>query len=121
MSENTAGFVTPPAHINFLAKKLFAECGNVIDGAIAYLAPGGGGPTTAHTHSHAHLFIVVSGKAKIVAGDEAFVIGPNEAKIITGSIPHSVWNAAETTTVMIGISLAGEKAERISPANGGEG
>lgn len=35
MSENTAGFVTPPAHINFLAKKLFAECGNVIDGAIA--------------------------------------------------------------------------------------
>lgn len=30
-------FITPPDHIHFLAKKLFADCGEIIDGSIAYL------------------------------------------------------------------------------------
>lgn len=31
------GFITPPEHLKFLAKKLFGNCGEIIDGAIAYL------------------------------------------------------------------------------------
>ena len=37
------GFITPPNHINFLAKKLFAGMGEIIDGSIAYLDENGGG------------------------------------------------------------------------------
>ncbi len=38
-------FITPPNHINFKAKKLFDNIGEIIDGAIAYIAPSGGGPS----------------------------------------------------------------------------
>ena len=31
------GFMTPPNHVNFEAKKLFGAVGEIIDGAIAYL------------------------------------------------------------------------------------
>lgn len=34
-------FVTPPEHINFLAKNLFGNCGEIINGSIAYLEPTG--------------------------------------------------------------------------------
>jgi hypothetical protein len=30
-------FITPPIHINFLAKKLFQNVGEIIDGSITYL------------------------------------------------------------------------------------
>ena len=43
-------FITPPNHVNFLAKKLFGEIGEIIDGSIAYLQPNGGGPDELHTH-----------------------------------------------------------------------
>ena len=36
-------FVTPPEHINFLAKNLFGNCGEIINGSIAYLNPMGEG------------------------------------------------------------------------------
>lgn len=29
------GFTTPPKHLKFLAKKLFDDCGEIIDGTIA--------------------------------------------------------------------------------------
>ncbi len=45
-------FVTPPEHINFLAKNLFGNCGEIINGSIAYLEPNGGGPVQLHTHEH---------------------------------------------------------------------
>ena len=64
------GFITPAAHVGFLAKRLFGrEEGCIKDGAVAYLEPGGGGPTEQHTHSHDHLFIVVKGEATIRLGD----------------------------------------------------
>ena len=57
-------FITPAAHVGFLAKRLFGrEEGRIKDGAVAYLEPGGGGPTEQHTHNHDHLFIVVKGEA----------------------------------------------------------
>lgn len=102
------GFTTPPDHLHFRAKKLFGPAGEIAGGAIAYLQPGGGGPVQPHTHSHDHLFIVVSGEAKILLGEEVKTIRADEAFIVKGGIPHAVWNAAEAVTVMIGITLKGE-------------
>ena len=65
------GFRPPAGHTGFLAKQLFAgdgsehSFGEIIGGTIAYLEPGGGGPTQMHTHPHNHLFIVVSGRARV--------------------------------------------------------
>lgn len=98
-------FITPPNHVNFLVKKLFGNCGEIIDGAIAYLEPNGGGPMELHTHAHAHLFIVVQGQAKIKLGDTEKILNPNESFLVEGSIPHAVWNNTDVTTVMVGISV----------------
>lgn len=98
-------FGTPPLHVNFRAKRLFGAGGKIVDGAIAYLAPGGGGPTQPHTHPTDHLFIVVSGEAKVLLGDEEIVVRENESFRVKGSVSHSVWNNADRETVMIGITL----------------
>ena len=98
-------FITPPNHIKFKAKKLFGAIGTIIDGSIAYVDLNGGGPTEQHTHEHNHLFIVTQGEAKIKLADSEVVVKKDEAFLVDGSIPHSVWNNIETETVMIGISV----------------
>ena len=98
-------FMTPPKHVNFKAKKLFGEMGKIKDGAIAYMQLQGGGPTEQHTHEHNHLFIVVKGEAKVLLDKEEVIIKENEAFLVKGRIPHSVWNNVESETVMIGISV----------------
>lgn len=98
-------FITPPNHVNFLAKKLFGETGEIIDGSIAYLQPNGGGPAELHTHEHNHLFIVTKGEAKILLGDKEIIVKKDESFLLKGSIPHSVWNNTDDETVMIGISV----------------
>lgn len=97
--------MTPPAHVNFEAKRLFGEMGEIIDGAIAYMSLNGGGPTEQHTHEHNHLFIVVEGEAKVLLGTKEVIIHKNESFLVEGKIPHSVWNNLETETVVIGISV----------------
>lgn len=98
-------FITPPKHVNFEAKKLFGPVGEIVDGAIAYMHLNGGGPTELHTHPHNHLFIVVSGEAKIQLGKETVVVKANESFLVKGTIPHSVWNNSNNDTVMVGISV----------------
>ena len=99
------GFMTPPNHVNFEAKKLFGELGQILDGSIAYMDLKGGGPTQKHTHEHNHLFIVVKGEAKILLGDEEVILRQGESFLVEGTIPHSVWNNLDDETVMIGISV----------------
>lgn len=99
------GFLTPPKHVNFEAKKLFGSIGEIIDGSIAYMSLEGGGPTELHTHEHNHLFIVVKGEAKIQLADETVILKQDEAFLVEGKLPHSVWNYAPEETVMIGISV----------------
>jgi mannose-6-phosphate isomerase-like protein (cupin superfamily) len=99
------GFMTPPKHINFEAKKLFGAMGQIIDGSIAYITLKGGGPTEQHTHEHNHLFIVVKGEAKVLMNDEEIIIPENEAFLVKGTIPHSVWSNQDNETIMIGISV----------------
>lgn len=98
-------FITPPAHVNFKAKKLFGDMGHIIDGSIAYIDLNGGGPEELHTHEHNHLFIVTKGEAKIRLGDKEVIVGKDEAFLVEGKIPHSVWNNIQDETVMIGISV----------------
>lgn len=98
-------FITPPNHVNFLAKRLFGESGEIQDGAIAYLEPGGGGPIVPHTHLHNHLFVVVSGEAKIILGNREVIVRENESFLVKGEISHSVWNHADKTTIMLGITV----------------
>ena len=95
------GFITPSEHVNFLAKNLFGACGQIVNGAIAYLAPDGGGPVTPHTHATDHLFIVTQGEAKVLLDGQERIIRENEAFIVKGGIPHSVWNNAQAETVMM--------------------
>ncbi|MGN1015150.1 MAG: cupin domain-containing protein [Butyricicoccus sp.] len=102
-------FMTPPKHVAFQAKKLFGEMGQIMDGAIAYMEPNGGGPTEPHTHAHNHLFIVTQGEAKICMGDQTVIVGTNESYLVDGQIPHSVWNNSDSQTVMIGISVNVER------------
>lgn len=97
-------FMTPPNHVNFLAKKLFNDMGRIKDGSIAYLQKNGGGPTELHTHEHNHLFIVTKGEAKVILGVEEIIIKENESYLVKGKIPHSVWNNIDEETIMIGIS-----------------
>lgn len=76
------GFITPSEHVNFLAKNLFGACGQIVNGAIAYLAPDGGGPVTPHTHATDHLFIVTQGEAKVLLDGQERIIRENEAFIV---------------------------------------
>ncbi|MBP5221208.1 MAG: GNAT family N-acetyltransferase, partial [Bacteroidaceae bacterium] len=98
-------FITPPNHINFRAKRLFGEMGRIADGAIAYIDLDGGGPAEPHTHSHNHLFIVTEGEAKILLGDKEIIVKKDEAFLVEGKIPHSVWNNSDGMTKMIGITV----------------
>lgn len=100
-------FVTPPNHVNFLAKKLFDNSGEIINGSVAYLEPSGGGPLELHTHEYDHLFIVVKGEAKVQFENHIQVIPENESYLVKGTMPHSVWNNIEETTTMIGITIKG--------------
>lgn len=98
-------FITPQNHINFLAKKLFDNCGEIINGSIAYLDTNGGGPIELHTHTYDHLFIVVKGEAKVLLEDKCHIISENDSFIVKGNIPHSVWNNTSGITIMIGITI----------------
>ena len=88
------GFITPSEHVNFLAKNLFGACGQIVNG-----------PVTPHTHATDHLFIVTQGEAKVLLDGQERIIRENEAFIVKGGIPHSVWNNAQAETVMIGITI----------------
>lgn len=103
--DTTDIFTTPPAHVNFRAKKLFGSVGEIKDGAVAYLAPGGGGPVEPHTHPHNHLFIVVKGEAKVVFPDREVIIEENCSFLVDGTVPHSVWNNSGETAIIVGISV----------------
>ena len=97
--------MTPPNHVGFKAKKLFDHCGQIMDGAIAYISLSGGGPIEQHTHTHNHLFVVVQGEAKILMGNETIIVKKDESYLVDGSIPHSVWNNTDMETVMLGITV----------------
>ena len=63
-------------------------------------------PSNGHRTRFAdHLFIVTQGEAKVLLDGQERIIRENEAFVVKGGIPHSVWNNAQAETVMIGITL----------------
>ena len=54
---------------------------------------------------HNHLFIVTKSEAKIQLGSQQIILKKDEAFLVKGEIPHSVWNNIDDETVMIGISV----------------
>jgi hypothetical protein len=62
------GFIVPPDPVNFYAKKLFGNVGEIIDGSIAYGNLRGGGPAEKHTHSHNHLWSGVRPEFFLITG-----------------------------------------------------
>ena len=98
-------FITPPNHIRFNAKKLFYDVNaTILDSALAYVEPGGGGPDPAHTHDQDHIFIVVDGCATIRVGNEYTIVQKDEALYIKGQVEHSVWNKTNELMKIIKIN-----------------
>jgi hypothetical protein len=42
-------YLSVPYHVNFKAKRLFSECGNINDCLVAIIGPAGGGTEDNHT------------------------------------------------------------------------
>ena len=99
------GFGEVPDHVGFSAKKLFGSCGEIADGSIAYIEPGGGGPVESHMHRHSHLFIVTKGCVKIVFEMGERMVQENESFLVDGGNLHSMWNVGEEEACVIGISI----------------
>jgi len=96
---------TPLNHKNFLAKKIFENIGEIIDGSIAYIDINGGGPQPAHTHPHNHFFIVLEGEIKICLNNEEIVLKKDQSLLVKGSISHSVWNNKKEQAKVLGINI----------------
>ncbi|MDE5563577.1 MAG: cupin domain-containing protein [Oscillospiraceae bacterium] len=97
-------FMIPPAHVRFLAKRLYGS-GTMKDVSLAHIEPGGGGPLKLHTHAHDHLFIVTEGEVCILLGDKKVILKKNESFLVTGTVPHAVWNHSREMVTMIGITV----------------
>ncbi|MDD3406382.1 MAG: cupin domain-containing protein [Paludibacteraceae bacterium] len=57
---------------------------------------------------HIHICTIIyliKGEAKVLLADKEIIIHENESFLVEGKIPHSVWNNAEVTTIMIGITV----------------
>lgn len=96
---------TPPNHINFFARKLYDNIGEISDVSVAYIDKNGGGPTENHTHDHNHLFIVTEGEVKIILNEDIKILKKNESFLVKGNIPHSVWNNGDIPAVVTGITV----------------
>jgi mannose-6-phosphate isomerase-like protein (cupin superfamily) len=98
-------FITPPGHQKFQAKMLMNNVNAcLVDSALAYVEPGGGGPEPAHTHAKDHIFIVVDGCATIRMGGQTVVLHTDEAVYVKGNIEHSIWNEADQMLKVIKIN-----------------
>ena len=60
------------------------------------------------THSDNHVFIVVDGEAKVILGEKSVIVKKNESLFVDGMIPHSIWNNADTETVVVKLSVERE-------------
>ncbi len=104
--------VIPPDHENFQARILAGKIDEELsDCAVAYIAPGGGGPRPPHIHEHDHLFTVLEGKITVRTGEGERIVEAGEALRVPGNILHSVWNLTKEPAKVLGISLHLRKAD----------
>lgn len=53
-----------------------------------------------HVHPYPETWIVKSGRARIVAGDEAFDVGPNDIAVVPAGVPHKFTNIGDERLVI---------------------
>lgn len=102
---DTNEFFTPPDHINFRAKKLCGNIGEMVDCAVAFMDKGSEGPVTPHSHELGHFFIVTKGEAYVDIEGERHILRENESIYVKSCALHKTGNNINTETIMIGISI----------------
>ena len=60
-----------------------------------------------HTHPYPETWIVHSGRARIVAGDETIEAGPGDIAVVPGGVPHKFTNIGEGRLVIFCVHDAG--------------
>ena len=84
-------FITPPDHIHFLAKKLFADCGEIIGHLLLYLEK-----AVVDLLLYILTSIIIcslwSAGKRVELDGEIRIVDANESFLVNGHIPHSVWN-----------------------------
>jgi len=71
----------------------------------------GKGPAL-HVHPYPETWIVKSGKARVLAGDESFEVGPNDIAIVPGGVPHKFTNIGPGQLEMVCIHAAGTMVQQ---------
>ena len=100
------GFSAVPNCEGYYARALFTsgETGRV-ESLLAYMEPGGGGPSKEHTHKHDHLFVVMEGEMLIKQGRKRQTLEAPGAVLVPGGKPHSIWNAGNTDLELVVVNL----------------
>ena len=60
-----------------------------------------------HVHPYPETWIVQSGQARIVAGDEQFEVGPGDIAVVPAGVPHKFTNIGDGRLVIFCVHQAG--------------
>lgn len=60
-----------------------------------------------HVHPYPETWIVKSGRARVVAGDEVIEMGPNDIAVVPGGVPHKFTNIGPRRLEIVCIHAAG--------------
>lgn len=60
-----------------------------------------------HTHPYPETWFVQSGRAMIVAGEQAFEAGPGDIAVVPGGVPHKFTNIGDERLVIFCVHAAG--------------
>lgn len=70
--------------------------------------PAGFGGPPPHTHSEMdHLFYVLTGQARFVAGRDEYVAGPGDVAFLPRGVPHTFGNAGDEITRILEFNVPG--------------
>lgn len=65
-----------------------------------------------HVHPYPETWIVKSGRARIVAGEEAFEVGPNDIAVVPAGVPHKFTNLGPGRLEIVCIHAAGTMVQQ---------
>ncbi len=60
-----------------------------------------------HVHPYPETWIVKSGRARIVAGEESFEVGPGDIAVVPAGVPHKFTNIGDERLVIFCVHAAG--------------
>ncbi|ARU47971.1 cupin domain-containing protein [Sulfurospirillum diekertiae] len=99
-------FITPKNHVDFKAHPIINnQKDELLDCAIAFISPNGGGPNPDHIHVHDHFFTVIKGEIEIHSDNNRILLKEGMSYRVNGQSMHSVWNKGDIEAQVLGISL----------------